>query len=183
MAAFGGGTGSNQASYQVTLKDAADYEDAQDRIDEALGKLDGIGDTTIAAGDGFGSQDLSVVVKAADADVLRRRPRPSAPMVATVKDVTDVQSDLAQSVPRISVTANDKAAAAGFDSAALGGIVAWSRTRDARRLRDAGRHRARHRHPLREAGRHHGRAEGPAARPGQARRHRRREGGPRPWSP
>ncbi|MEU5459556.1 efflux RND transporter permease subunit [Streptomyces globisporus] len=124
MAAFGGGTGSNQASYQVTLKDAADYENAQDRIDEALGKLDGIGDTTIAAGDGFGSQDLSVVVKAADADVLKKASEAVRDEVATIKDVTDVQSDLAQSVPRVSVTANDKAAAAGFDSAALGGIVA-----------------------------------------------------------
>ncbi|MGW1291596.1 efflux RND transporter permease subunit [Streptomyces sp. NPDC002533] len=124
MAAFGGGTGANQASYQVTLKDAADYEDAQDRIDEALGKLDGIGDTTITAGDGFGSQDLSVVVKAADADVLKKASEAVRDEVATLKDVTDVQSDLAQSVPRISVTANDKAAAAGFDSAALGGIVA-----------------------------------------------------------
>ncbi|MEU8598284.1 efflux RND transporter permease subunit [Streptomyces globisporus] len=124
MAAFGGGTGSNQASYQVTLQDAADYENAQDRIDEALGKLDGIGDTTIAAGDGFGSQDLSVVVKAADADVLKKASEAVRDEVATIKDVTDVQSDLAQSVPRISVTANDKAAAAGFDSAALGGIVA-----------------------------------------------------------
>ncbi|MFD9850462.1 efflux RND transporter permease subunit [Streptomyces parvus] len=124
MAAFGGGTGSNQASYQVTLKDAADYEDAQDRIDEALGKLDGIGDTTIAAGDGFGAQDLSVVVKAADADVLKKASEAVRDEVATLKDVTDVQSDLAQSVPRISVTANDKAAAAGFDSASLGGIVA-----------------------------------------------------------
>lgn len=124
MAAFGGGTGANQASYQVTLKDAADYEDAQDRIDEALGKLDGIGDTTIAAGDGFGSQDLSVVVKAADGDILKKAAEAVRTEVATIKDVTDVQSDLAQSVPRISVTANDKAAAAGFDSAALGGIVA-----------------------------------------------------------
>ncbi|MFE6699598.1 efflux RND transporter permease subunit [Streptomyces sp. NPDC057718] len=124
MAAFGGGTGANQASYQVTLKDAADYEDAQDRIDEALGKLDGIGDTTIAAGDGFGSQDLSVVVKAADADILKKASEAVRDEVATLKDVTDVQSDLAQSVPRVSVTANDKAAAAGFDSAALGGIVA-----------------------------------------------------------
>ncbi|WP_345981945.1 efflux RND transporter permease subunit [Streptomyces sp. DSS69] len=124
MAAFGGGTGSNQASYQLTLKDAADYEDAQDRISEALGKLDGIGDTTIAAGDGFGSQDLSVVVKASDGDVLKKAAEAVRTEVATIKDVTDVQSDLAQSVPRISVTPNEKAAAAGFDSTTLGGIVA-----------------------------------------------------------
>ncbi|MEU0359758.1 efflux RND transporter permease subunit [Streptomyces cyaneofuscatus] len=124
MAAFGGGTGSNQASYQVTLKDAADGEAAQDRISEALGKLDSIGDTTIAAGDGFGSQDLSVVVKASDAEVLKKAAEAVRTEVATIKDVTDVQSDLAQSVPRIAVTPNEKAAAAGFDSTTLGGIVA-----------------------------------------------------------
>ncbi|MFE3517302.1 efflux RND transporter permease subunit [Streptomyces sp. NPDC059166] len=124
MAAFGGGTGANQASYQVTLKDSADFEATQDRIDAALGKLDGIGDTTIAAGDGFGSQDLSVVVKAADADVLEKASEAVRGEVAKLKDVTDVQSDLAQSVPRISVKANDKAADAGFDQTTLGGVVA-----------------------------------------------------------
>ncbi|MEV1046654.1 efflux RND transporter permease subunit [Streptomyces sp. NPDC049916] len=124
MAAFGGGTGSNQASYQVTLKDAADYENAQDRIDQALARLDGIGDTSIAAGDGFGSQDLSVVVKASDADVLKEAADAVRDEVATLKDVTDVQSDLSQSVPRVSVTAGDRAAAAGFDATALGGVVA-----------------------------------------------------------
>ncbi|MFF4247221.1 efflux RND transporter permease subunit [Streptomyces sp. NPDC001822] len=124
MAAFGGGTGANQASYQITLKDSADFDATQERIDEALGKLDGIGDTTIAAGDGFGSQDLSVVVKAADADVLKKASEAVRGEVAKLKDVTDVQSDLAQSVPRISVTANAKAADAGFDQTTLGGVVA-----------------------------------------------------------
>ncbi|MGF1341068.1 efflux RND transporter permease subunit [Streptomyces flavovirens] len=124
MAAFGGGTGANQASYQITLKDSADYEATEKRIDEALGELDGIGDTTIAAGDGFGSQDLSVVVKAADGDVLKKASEMVRKEVATLKDVTDVQSDLAQSVPRISVKANDKAADAGFDQTTLGAVVA-----------------------------------------------------------
>ncbi|WP_326744193.1 efflux RND transporter permease subunit [Streptomyces sp. NBC_00121] len=124
MAAFGGGTGSNQASYQVTLKDSADFDATQKRIDEGLGKLDGIGDTTIAAGDGFGSQDLSVVVKSADADTLKKASEEVRAQVAELKDVTDVQSDLAQSVPRISVKANAKAAAAGFNQTTLGAAVA-----------------------------------------------------------
>ncbi|MGP3635084.1 efflux RND transporter permease subunit [Streptomyces sp. 24-1644] len=124
MAAFGGGTGANQASYQVTLKDSAAFDATQERIDEALGKLDGIGDTTIAAGDGFGSQDLSVVVKAADGDVLEKASEKVRVAVAGLDDVTDVQSDLSQSVPRISVKANDKAAAAGFSDATLGAAVA-----------------------------------------------------------
>ncbi|MFI8168987.1 efflux RND transporter permease subunit [Streptomyces sp. NPDC086081] len=124
MAAFGGGTDSNQASYQVMLDDSASYEDVQDRIEKGLAGLKGIGTTTIAAGDGFGAQDLSVVVKAADADVLRTASEEVRKAVASLDDVTDVTSDLATSVPRISVKAGDKAAAAGFDDQTLGAAVA-----------------------------------------------------------
>ncbi|MFE5888814.1 efflux RND transporter permease subunit [Streptomyces sp. NPDC056462] len=124
MAAFGGGTDTNQASYQVMLEDSASYEDVQDRVEAGLEKLDGIGTTTIAAGDGFGAQDLSVVVKAADAQVLRKASEQVREAVAGLDDVTDVTSDLAQSVPRISVKANDKAAAAGFNDQTLGLAVA-----------------------------------------------------------
>jgi hydrophobic/amphiphilic exporter-1 (mainly G- bacteria), HAE1 family len=124
MAAFGGGTDTNQASYQVMLEDSASYEDVQDRIDAGLKKLDGIGTTTVAAGDGFGNQDLSVVVKAADADVLRTAAEQVRKAVAGLDHVTDVTSDLSQSVPRISVKAGDKAAAAGFNDQTLGMAVA-----------------------------------------------------------
>ncbi|MEV1085772.1 efflux RND transporter permease subunit [Streptomyces sp. NPDC050211] len=124
MAAFGGGTDTNQASYQVMLEDSASYDEVQTRIEDGLKKLSGIGTTTIAAGDGFGSQDLSVVVKAADAGVLREAAEEVRKTVAGLDDVTDVSSDLAQSVPRISVRANDKAAAAGFDDTTLGAAVA-----------------------------------------------------------
>lgn len=123
MAAFGGGTDTNQASYQVMLEDSAQYNRVQDDIEAGLKKLDGIGTTTVAAGDGFGSQDLSVVVKAADAGVLRKASEQVRKTVAGLDDVTDVTSDLAQSVPRISVKANDKAAAAGFDDQTLGAAV------------------------------------------------------------
>ncbi|MFJ8532663.1 efflux RND transporter permease subunit [Streptomyces sp. NPDC093591] len=124
MAAFGGGTDTNQASYQVMLADSASYDEVQDRIEAGLKKLDGIGTTTIAAGDGFGAQDLSVVVKAADAGVLRTAAEQVREAVAGLDDVTDVTSDLSQSVPRISVKANDKAAAAGFNDQTLGMAVA-----------------------------------------------------------
>ncbi|MCK8432249.1 efflux RND transporter permease subunit [Streptomyces sp. D2-8] len=124
MAAFGGGTDSNQASYQVMLDDSASYEDVQDGIEKGLAGLKGIGTTTVAAGDGFGSQNLSVVVKAADADVLRTASEEVRKAVASLDDVTDVSSDLATSVPRISVKANDKAAAAGFNDQTLGAAVA-----------------------------------------------------------
>ncbi|MGW5848467.1 efflux RND transporter permease subunit [Streptomyces sp. NPDC055254] len=124
LAAFGGGTGSNQASYQVSLKDAGDAEGVKKRIEAGLAPLAGIGDTRIVAGDGFGSQNLSVVVKAGDGEVLAAAAERVRAEVATLKNVTDVQSDLSQSVPRISVTATPKAAEAGLNQAALGAIVA-----------------------------------------------------------
>ncbi|MFJ6795685.1 efflux RND transporter permease subunit [Streptomyces sp. NPDC091268] len=124
MAAFGGGTGSNQASYQVGLKHSGDAEKVKKNLEAELAGLEGIGDTTIAAGDGFGSQNLSVVVKAGDGEVLARAAEQVRAEVATLKDVTDVQSDLSQSVPRISVTATAKAADLGINQAALGAIVA-----------------------------------------------------------
>lgn len=124
MAAFGGSTDTNQASYTLTLKDKSSYDKTQDKVEEELGKLSGIGQTSIAAGDGFGSQDLSVVVKAADGDVLRKASDEVRDEVAKIDDVTDVQSDLSQSIPRISVKANSKAAAAGFNDTTLGQAVA-----------------------------------------------------------
>ncbi|WP_309055873.1 efflux RND transporter permease subunit, partial [Streptomyces sp.] len=124
MAAFGGGTGANQASYRVALEDSASYEATRDALDTALGALDGIGDTTISAGDGFGSQDIGVTVKAGDPEVLKKAAEQVRAAVAGLKDVTDVQSDLAQSVPRISVRANQRAADAGFDNTSLGMAVA-----------------------------------------------------------
>lgn len=124
LAAFGGGTGSNQASYQVSLKDAGQADAVKKDIEKGLAGQDGIGETRIVAGDGFGSQNLSVVVKAGDADVLAKAAEQVRAEVAGLTNVTDVQSDLSQSVPRISVTATPKAADAGLDQAALGAIVA-----------------------------------------------------------
>ncbi|MFD8124361.1 efflux RND transporter permease subunit [Streptomyces albidoflavus] len=126
MAAFGGGTDTNQASYQIRLADSASSETVQKALDKGLAGLDGIGDTRVAAGDGFASQDLSVVVKASEADVLAKASEQVREEVAKLDDVTDVQSDLSQSVPRISVRANEKAAAAGFTDASLGQVVAQS---------------------------------------------------------
>ncbi|CAL9403103.1 Swarming motility protein SwrC [Streptomyces sp. enrichment culture] len=124
MAAFGGGTDTNQASYQVMLEDDASYEDVRDHIEEGLAKLEGIGTTTVSAGDGFGSQDLRVVVKASDPGVLREAAEEVRETVAGLDDVTDVTSDLAQSVPRISVRADERTARAGFTEQALGAAVA-----------------------------------------------------------
>ncbi|WP_030181962.1 efflux RND transporter permease subunit [Streptomyces sp. NRRL S-813] len=126
MAAFGGSTDTNQASYQVMLEDSASADDVRKDIEDGLHKLSGIGTTTVNAGDGFGDQDLKVVVKAADGDALRQASEQVRKTVAGLGDVTDVTSDLSQSVPRISVRADDKAAAAGFTDQTLGMAVAQS---------------------------------------------------------
>ncbi|KIZ18166.1 efflux RND transporter permease subunit [Streptomyces natalensis] len=125
MAAFGGGSGANQATYQVKLKSSDDSAKVTDALRSGLDKLGkSIGDTTVTAGGGgFGNQNLSVVVKAGDAATLKKASEQVRKAVASL-DVTDVQSDLAQSVPRISVTPNAKAAAAGYSQATLGGVVA-----------------------------------------------------------
>ncbi|MEV7086655.1 efflux RND transporter permease subunit [Streptomyces sp. NPDC093085] len=123
MAAFGGGTGANQASYQVTLKDSSKSEQTTEELKKELAKLDGIGDTTIGAGGGFGDQNLSVVVKASEPDTLNKAAEQVRDAVASLDDVSDVQSDLSQSIPRISVKANAKAADAGFNDATLGMLV------------------------------------------------------------
>ncbi|MCX5450106.1 efflux RND transporter permease subunit [Streptomyces nigrescens] len=125
MAAFGGGTGANQASYQLKLTDAADSDKVTSDLRDGLDKLGtSIGETTVTAGGGFGNQDLSVVVKAADGEVLKKASEQVRKTVAGLDDVTDVQNDLSQSVPRISVKPNAKAAAAGFNQTTLGGAVA-----------------------------------------------------------
>ncbi|WP_225811690.1 efflux RND transporter permease subunit [Streptomyces spinosus] len=124
MAAFGGGTDTNQASYQVMLKDSASYDDVRAQLEDGLKKLEGAGTTTVSGGDGFGDQNLSVVVKASDPEVLRTAAERVRSTVAGLDHVTDVTSDLAQSVPRVSVRANAKAAAAGFDDQKLGAAVA-----------------------------------------------------------
>jgi HAE1 family hydrophobic/amphiphilic exporter-1 len=124
QAALGGGAGTNQASYQVTVKDASQYEKTQSTIEDKLRDLKGTGTTTVSAGGGFGSSDLSVTVEAGDSATLKKASDLVTSAVGTLHDVTDVQSDLSTSVPRISVTANDKAADAGFSNATLGAAVA-----------------------------------------------------------
>ncbi|MFI1307896.1 efflux RND transporter permease subunit [Streptomyces sioyaensis] len=124
MAAFGGGTGANQASYQLKLKDSADSGKVTDDLRAGLDKLGpSIGDTTFSTGGGMGNQDLSVVVKAGDAGVLKQANEQVRKAVAGLDHVTDVQSDLSESVPRISVKPNAKAAAAGYDQTTLGAAV------------------------------------------------------------
>lgn len=125
LAAFGGGTGANQASFQVKLKNADDSAAVLDEIREGLKKLDGVGTTSVSAGGGgLGDQDLSVVVKAADAGTLAKASAKVRDAVADLDGVTDVSSDLAQSVPRVEIHAKQaEAAKYGLTDATIGAAV------------------------------------------------------------
>ncbi|WP_433342760.1 efflux RND transporter permease subunit [Streptomyces sp. CA-253872] len=124
MAAFGGSTDSNHASYQIKLKSEDDADTVQDALESGFKKLDGAGELKVSGGGGFGDQDLSVVVKAPDGDTLAKAAQQVTDAVKKIDDVKSVENDLATSVPRISVTAKPAAADAGLSQAALGALVA-----------------------------------------------------------
>ncbi|WEH26999.1 efflux RND transporter permease subunit [Streptomyces sp. AM 3-1-1] len=124
MAAFGGSTDSNHASYQIKLRSEDDADKVQDALESGFKKLDGAGELKVSAGGGFGDQDLSVVVKAPDRDSLAKAAQQVTEAVKKIDDVKSVENDLATSVPRVSVTAKPAAADAGLSQAALGALVA-----------------------------------------------------------
>ncbi|ASY35340.1 MULTISPECIES: efflux RND transporter permease subunit [unclassified Streptomyces] len=124
MAAFGGSTDSNHASYQIKLQSEDDADKVQDALESGFKKLDGAGELKVSAGGGFGDQDLSVVVKAPDRDSLAKAAQQVTDAVKKIDDVKSVENDLATSVPRVSVTAKPAAADAGLSQAALGALVA-----------------------------------------------------------
>ncbi|PLW74559.1 MMPL family transporter [Streptomyces sp. SCUT-3] len=125
MAAFGGGSGTNQVSYSVRLEDSSRSQEMVEDLREGLEALEGTGTTTVSADGGFGGQDLSVVVKAPDAKTLRTASEAVREAVAGMDDVTDVTSDLSQSVPRVKVSAKPaEAARLGLTETAIGQAVA-----------------------------------------------------------
>ncbi|MQY15326.1 Swarming motility protein SwrC [Streptomyces sp. RB5] len=124
MAALGGGTGANQASFQMKLKEDADSTAVVGDLRDGLKKLGpGIGEATVAEGGSFGNQDLKVVVKGADEKKLRTASETVRKEVAKLDDVTDVTSDLAQSIPRVTVNAKPAAAEYGLNETTLGQAV------------------------------------------------------------
>ncbi|NED92583.1 efflux RND transporter permease subunit, partial [Streptomyces sp. SID11233] len=87
MAAFGGSTDSNHASYQIKLKSEDDADKVQDALEGGFKKLDGAGELKVSAGGGFGDQDLSVVVKAPDRDSLAKAAQQVTDAVKKIDDV------------------------------------------------------------------------------------------------
>ncbi|MEO3741999.1 efflux RND transporter permease subunit [Plantactinospora sp. B5E13] len=125
---FGGGGAANTASFSVALDEGTDAERVEKALRTEFDKLTGVGDLRFggAGGPGGGStNEIQVIVRAPDADVLARASEQVRQLMADVPRVTDVRSSLAESAPRIDVTV-DRAAAArvGLTEAAVGQLVA-----------------------------------------------------------
>ncbi|MEQ4301274.1 efflux RND transporter permease subunit [Plantactinospora sp. B6F1] len=125
---FAGGGGANEASFSVALTEEADAGQVEDALRAEFDKLTGVGELSFggAGGPGGGAVDeVQVIVRAADQEVLSRASERARQAMSEVADVTDVRSSLADSAPRIDVTV-DRAAAArlGLSEAAVGQLVA-----------------------------------------------------------
>ncbi|HEX4818460.1 MAG TPA: efflux RND transporter permease subunit [Nonomuraea sp.] len=123
---FGGGGGTDRASYSVTLKDGADTPRVEEELRERIARLSGVGEVTVGgAGGGFNADTVSVIVRGPDAGTLRAAAEEVRRAMGQVSGLRDVSSNLESSAPRIEVVV-DRAEAAerGLSEAQIGQAVA-----------------------------------------------------------
>lgn len=125
---FGGGGSVNSASFSVALTGDADTTALQETLRAEFDKLSGAGEFSFggAGGPGGGpANQLQVIVRAPDAEVLAQATERVRQAMADTPDVADVSSTLAERAPRVDVKV-DRAAAArvGLSEAAVGQLVA-----------------------------------------------------------
>jgi HAE1 family hydrophobic/amphiphilic exporter-1 len=133
VTAGGGGTpwaggGSNSAAtFSVALTEDAEAAEVTDRLRSEFDGLTGAGELTFGAAGGPGggaTNQLAVIIQAADPDVLARATERVRAAMADTPDVVDVSTSLAESAPRIDIVVDRAAAAqAGLSEAAVGQLV------------------------------------------------------------
>ncbi|GAA1632516.1 efflux RND transporter permease subunit [Actinoplanes couchii] len=123
---FAGGGGAGVASYNVALGEDADAEKLTTELREKFDQLTDAGEIKIGQdSSGLGSSGLNVQVSAADNDVLAAATEQVRAAMAGVTGVSDVDTTLKESVPRLDVVVDRKAAAAaGLTEAQIGQTVA-----------------------------------------------------------
>ncbi|GAA2705721.1 efflux RND transporter permease subunit [Actinoplanes palleronii] len=123
---FAGGGGGATATFNVALSEDADTEQVSDQLRDEFAKLTDAGEIKIGQdSSGLGSSQLSVEVTAADNDVLTAATEQVRTAMTGIGGVSDVDTTLAASVPRLDVVVNRKAAAeAGLTEAQIGQTVA-----------------------------------------------------------
>ncbi|GAA0905748.1 efflux RND transporter permease subunit [Virgisporangium aurantiacum] len=123
---FFGARTANNVSYTLTLASDADSSKVTDAVRDTLATITDAGDLTIggsgpggADGPG-GSSTISVSIRADNDETLSQATQQVQQAMAEVSQVTDVQSDLSESAPQISVVPNGEAAARyGLATAAI----------------------------------------------------------------
>ncbi|MGV3712058.1 efflux RND transporter permease subunit, partial [Pseudolysinimonas sp.] len=121
---FGGGA---DATYSITTDADVDQEQLRRDVTAALDELDGVGEVSVGSGGGGFSSDVTIDLRAADADTLATA---TADLLADVQDLditTQAESNLAVTQPYLAIVV-DRATAAeyGLSEVAVGGIVANS---------------------------------------------------------
>ncbi|MCZ2826490.1 MULTISPECIES: efflux RND transporter permease subunit [unclassified Modestobacter] len=112
FAAFNGGGGTPTATFSLTLAEDGGPEETRAEIRTVAGDLADVGDVTVAAaGSGFGSSTVDVLVQAADANVLADAADQVQQAVAEVPGATDVTNDLSAGLPVVRVDVDPVAAA------------------------------------------------------------------------
>lgn len=121
---FGGGA---DATYSITTDPDVDQEQLRRDVTAALDELDGVGEVSVGSGGGGFSSDVTIDLRASDADTL------ASATESLLKDVQDLditsqaESNLAVTQPYLAIVV-DRATAAeyGLSEIAVGGIVANS---------------------------------------------------------
>ncbi|ROT31576.1 efflux RND transporter permease subunit [Micromonospora sp. HM5-17] len=125
---FSGGGAANTATFSVALTEDADADHVEQALRAEFDKLSGVGDLRFGGSGHPGSgstNEIQVIVQAPDAEVLKRASEQVRQLMTEISGITDVQSSLAESAPRIDVTVDRAAAArAGLTEAAVGQLVA-----------------------------------------------------------
>ncbi|MBP2330920.1 HAE1 family hydrophobic/amphiphilic exporter-1 [Kibdelosporangium banguiense] len=104
---------SAQNTFQVTMRKGTDIKAVQDRLRTQITAQQGVGEVKFGAeASGFGSSNVSVIVKAPNQDALKAATDQVRDKVAGVGGLTEVTSDLAVSAPRVQIDVNEQAAAA-----------------------------------------------------------------------
>ncbi|MCZ2814061.1 efflux RND transporter permease subunit [Modestobacter sp. VKM Ac-2979] len=119
FAAFSGGGGTPTATFSLTLAEDGDPEETRAEIRTVAEELPDVGAVTVAAaGSGFGSSTVDVLVQAADAGVLAEAADQVQQAVSEVPGATDVTNDLSAGLPVVRVDVDPVAAAqAGLTAA------------------------------------------------------------------
>jgi HAE1 family hydrophobic/amphiphilic exporter-1 len=123
---FVGAGGASGASFNVGLADDVDSTVLTEELRKQFAGLTGVGELTVGAeGGGFNANQLAVVVRAADQAVLTSAVDQVRQAMAETPNVTDIDTTIAERVPRLDVQVDRAAAArAGLTEAAVGQAVA-----------------------------------------------------------